>query len=102
MSIPSSNHSSSIRQTPASTQGITPYSSASHVSKAHQEEFEKSLDEPLETEKKSGWNEANQKQLSLSMFQLEHAHSMNHAQKMKEIYDGMSDSGKSKSNHRHS
>ena len=101
MSIASSNHAGQIKQTPASTQGITPYSSSSHVSKADQDDFEKSLDESQNVEK-SGWNESNQKQFSLSMFQLEHSHSMNHVQKMKEIYDGMNEPAKSKSNHRHS
>ena len=97
--IASGNHIGQIKQSLATPPGASPYASSAHVTEAQKEEFEKSLDAP-DADKKSGWDAANQKQFGLSIFQMEHGRSMAHDTKMKEIYDSMNDSGKSKSHHR--
>ena len=92
-----------IKQIAATTQGISPYSSShlTHgVTQADKDEFEKALDETQDVDKTSGWNEANQKQFSLSMFQEAHTRSMEHTRKMKEIYDDLNSSSKNQ-DHRH-
>ena len=96
-----SNHIGQVRSPLAApTTAAAPYS-APHEAKVHQEEFEKSLETPMTDKEKKGWD-AVHKQFDLSIFQMEHGKAMAHDARMKQIYDDMNDSGKSKSKSRHS
>lgn len=94
----SNNHIGQIRPLLSTPPTASPYSNT-HTTQVEKEEFEKSLETPLADGKK-GWDAANEKQFGLSMFQMEHGRSMAHEARMKEIWNSMDDTGKSKSHHR--
>jgi hypothetical protein len=95
MSIAHGHPIGPIKQLGSTPQGMAPYSSSARVTQADQDDFEKALHETDDINQESGWNEANQKQFSLGIFQLEHSHSIEHDRKMKEIYDDLNSSSQS-------